>query len=175
MDALYETIMLSNVLEDDERFCKIIDDAIRSGAVISYADCPRESYKEREIRLRRARKQANKEARDAERYAKEIGVHDKLFGDNKGKGKGKGKGKDNSEDGLAALILKRQQDRSGDNFLDRIAEKYGATGGTGKKGKKRATPDEPPEEMFAATGARYKANTADEGNSRLKRSKKAKH
>jgi DnaJ family protein C protein 9 len=84
-------------------------------------------------------------------------VHDKLFGGDKKSKKKKGKG--NSEDDLAALIQKRQQDRS-ESFLDHLAEKYGAkeSKGKGKKGKKRPVEDEPPEEAFQAAASRLKGS-----------------
>ncbi|KAF5672921.1 hypothetical protein FCIRC_8205 [Fusarium circinatum] len=148
MDALYERVILSDVLEDDERFREIIDTAIKSKKVPSFPAYTKETKKKREGRV----KQARAEATEAEDYAKELGVHDKLFGGDK-KGKKK-KGKGNSEDDLAALIQKRQQDRS-ESFLDHLAEKYGAkeSKGKGKKGKKRPFEDEPSEEAFQAAAS----------------------
>ncbi|KAG4270700.1 DnaJ like subfamily C member 9 [Fusarium proliferatum] len=153
MDALYETVILSDILEDDERFRKIIDTAIESKKVSSFPAYTKETKKKREGRV----KQARAEATEAEDYAKELGVHDKLFGGDK-KGKKK-KGKGSSEDDLAALIQKRQQDRS-ESFLDHLAEKYGAkeSKGKGKKGKKRPVEDEPSEEAFQAAASRLKGS-----------------
>lgn len=159
MEALYERVILSDVLQDDDRFREIIDNAIEEEDVPSFPAYSKETKKSREARLRRARAGAKKEEKEAEEYAKEIGVHDKLFGSKTTKSK---KGKNSSEDALAALIQKRQQERSGNDFLDRIAEKYGATSQDKKKSKKRASPpDEPPEELFQAAEARYKANKAN--------------
>ncbi|KAF4952881.1 hypothetical protein FGADI_6376 [Fusarium gaditjirri] len=150
MDALYERVILSDVLEDDERFREIIDTAIKSKKVPSFPAYTKESKKKREGRA----KQARAEATEAEDYAKELGVHDKLFGGDKKSKKKKGKG--NSEDDLAALIQKRQQDRS-ESFLDHLAEKYGAKENKGKgKGKKRPVEDEPSEEAFQAAASRLK-------------------
>ncbi|KAI5464620.1 DnaJ domain-containing protein [Mariannaea sp. PMI_226] len=149
MDLIYEHVMLSNVLEDDERFRKIIDEAIASKDVPNFPSYARESRAKRAARA----KKAKAEAAEAEDYAKELGVHDKLFGDKKKKGK---KGKQDSEDSLAALIKKRQQDRSADNFLDHLAEKYNAKDTTGKKRKKRGVEEEPSEEAFQAAAARLK-------------------
>lgn len=154
MDQVYERVMLSDVVEDDERFRKIIDEAIETGDVPSFA-----AYKKENKRKRAARAKAAKaEEQEAEEMAKELGVHDKIFG---GKAKGK-KGKGNSEDDLLALIQKRQQDRA-EGFLDHLAEKYGAKAKTssGKKGKKRAAEEdedeeEPSEEAFQAAAARLK-------------------
>ncbi|KAL7924638.1 DnaJ domain-containing protein [Trichoderma austrokoningii] len=152
MDQVYERVMLSDVLEDDERFRKIIDEAIETGDVPSFA-----AYKKENKRKRAARaKAARAEEQEAEEMAKELGVHDKIFG---GKAKGK-KGKGSSEDDLLALIQKRQKDRA-EGFLDHLAEKYGAKakGSAGKKGNKRAIEEdeeEPSEEAFQAAAARLK-------------------
>ena len=155
MDQLYETVMLSNVMEDDERFRKIIDEAIESEDVPSFPAYTKESKKKRQARVRKAQE----EAHEAEDYARELGLHDKLFGNKK---KAKGKKGGSSEDDLAALISKRQQDRSTD-FLDRLAEKYGASEGKGKKSKKRAAEDEPSEEAFQAAAARLKSGKKSRG------------
>ncbi|EON99835.1 hypothetical protein UCRPA7_4702 [Phaeoacremonium minimum UCRPA7] len=163
MDAIYESVMLSNVLEDDERFRAIIDDAIESGDVPAFTKYTKESKKSRQARI----KAAQAEAGEAEEYAKELGVHDKLFGEKKSKGKGK-----SAEDGLAALIRKRQEDR-GSSFLDALAEKYGATP-KGKKGKKRAVEDEEPdEEAFQAAAARLNKKKSSEPASSKSGTKKA--
>ncbi|KAM0542459.1 hypothetical protein ACHAPJ_012769 [Fusarium lateritium] len=150
MDELYERVILSDVLEDDERFREIINKAIKSKQVPSFPAYTKETKKKREGRIKKARA----EATEAEDYAKELGVHDKLFGDKKGKKK---KGKGNSEDDLAALIQKRQQDRS-ESFLDHLAEKYGAKESKPKKGKKRAVEEEPSEEAFQAAASRLKSS-----------------
>ncbi|KAI0009227.1 hypothetical protein F4779DRAFT_627926 [Xylariaceae sp. FL0662B] len=147
MDRIYETVMLSNVLEDDERFRKIIDDAIASKDVPAFKAYTKESKKSKEARVKAARG----EAAEAEEYAKELGVHDKLFGNKKKDAKGK---KGSSEDDLAALIQRNQQGRS--NFLDNLAAKYGANSGSknSKKGKKRhIEEEEPSEEAFQAAAA----------------------
>ncbi|KAI5865938.1 DnaJ domain-containing protein [Durotheca rogersii] len=148
MDRIYGTVMLSDVQEDDERFRSIIDDAIAKNEVPAFKSYTHESKKSREGRV----KKAQKESVEAEEHAKELGIHDKLFG-NKTKKDGKGK-KGSSEDDLAALIRSRQRDR--EDMLDNLAAKYGATTST-KKGKKRASPsEEPSEEAFQAAAARLK-------------------
>ncbi|KAI8635583.1 hypothetical protein F5Y19DRAFT_461180 [Xylariaceae sp. FL1651] len=125
MDAIYETVMLSDVLKDDERFRKIIDDAIASKDVPAFKAYTKESKKARQARI----KAAKDEGAEAEEYAKELGIHDKIFGNKKSKKKG------SSEDELAALIRGNQQSR--ESFLDNLASKYGAAPKTAKKGKKR--------------------------------------
>lgn len=157
MDGIYERVILSDVLQDDERIREVIDKAIEDEDVPEFTTYSKETKRKREARLRKARLEGQKEEREAVEYAKELGVHDKLFGSKASKGGKASKAKGGSEDALAALIQKRQQDRSGDNFLDRIAEKYGASS-KGKKGKKRSSrPDEPPEELFQAAKAQHEA------------------
>lgn len=150
MDYVYENVMLSDVLEDDERFREIIEEAIENREVPSFRAFTKESKKRREARVKKAQAEAN----EAENYAKELGVHDKLFQNKKTNKKGKG----NSEDSLAALISKRQEDRRANNFLDQLAEKYGAKESKGKKGKKRAVEEEPSEEAFQAAAAKLKSS-----------------
>ncbi|KAK8120656.1 hypothetical protein PG999_004776 [Apiospora kogelbergensis] len=163
MDAVYETVILSDVLEDDARFRAIIDEAIKTKDVAAFKAYTKETKKSKEARI----KAAKGEAAEAEEYAKELGVHDKLFGVGKGSGstakKGKkGAKKDASEDALAALIRKNQQSREErqDNFFAGLEAKYA---GGSKKGKKRTHEeeiDEPSEEAFAAMGARLKKSKA---------------
>ena len=93
------------------------------------------------------KKQFEKEAKEAEEMAKELGVWDEFYGSGKvgaRKGKGKQKEKNDADEedvsGLQALILQRQKARNG--FLDNLAAKYmdmdeGETSKNGAKGKKR--------------------------------------
>ncbi|KAI1422492.1 hypothetical protein F5Y12DRAFT_786760 [Xylaria sp. FL1777] len=146
MDAIYETIMLSDVLKDDERFRKVIDAAIASEDVPAFKAYVKESKKSRQARI----KAAKGEATEAEDYAKELGIHDKLFGDKKEKKK-----KGSSEDELAALIRRNQKGR--ESFLDNLEAKYSAAPAAGKKGKKRRVEEsEPTEEEFQAAATRLK-------------------
>lgn len=148
MDALFEHVILSSVVEDEERFREIIDQAIADEDVPAFKAYTKEPKLKRAARLKRARS----EAAEAEDYAKELGVHDQIFGDKKG---GKKKGKAGSEDALAALIQKRQQDRS-ESFFDHLEAKYAAPS-KGKKGKKRVVDEEEPsEEAFQAAAAKLK-------------------
>ncbi|CAK7565507.1 MAG: hypothetical protein SEPTF4163_003424 [Sporothrix epigloea] len=170
LDGVYESVMLSNVLVDDERFRGIIDAAIEAGDVRPFRKYTNESTAAKKLRLNAAKS----ESREAEEYAKELGVHDKLFGKKgdaqegestsakSGKAevkKGKKSKVDDSQAGLAALIQKRQQDRSA-AFLDNLAAKYGATAQKKKGSKKRQAvgededENEPSEEAFQAAAAR---------------------
>ncbi len=157
MDGIYESVMLSDVVQDDKRFRAIIDAAIADGDVPAFDAYTKESKKARQKRL----KAAGREAKEAEERARELGVYDKLFGGGdgadggtKGKGKGKGKGKPaGSEDALAAIIQKRQGSRMSDFFAGMA--KYEAETGPGKR-KKRAAEEEPPSEAFQAAAAKLK-------------------
>lgn len=143
MDALYEEIMCSNVLEDDERFRRIIDQAIEDGEVDQYKKYAKETTAKKKKRVQTAKA----EEAEAMELAEKLGVKDQLFGNGtKGAG-GKGarsgkKSKRDGEDTLKALIQQRQKDRA-ENFLDSLETKYG---GGGKSKRKMA--EEPPEEAF---------------------------
>lgn len=158
MEYVYEQIMLSDPLNDEERFRKMIDEEIDAGRVEGYAKYKRESKKARERRM----KAAKREREEAEEYAKELGVHDKLFGNGEANGQSpKKKVKKGKEDvsGLAALIQQRNKERSKDFFAD-LEAKYAP-----KKGKKRKSAvdeevDEPPEEAFERTAKRTKKSKA---------------
>jgi DnaJ family protein C protein 9 len=164
---IYGTVMLSDPLEDEDRFRVIIDEAIEKGDVKAHKAYTDESEKAKEKRMKSARR----EAKEAEEHAKKSGVHDKLFGKKDGKG-------GNSEDALAALIQKRQAGRS--SFLDNLEAKYAAQEkkSKGKKGKKRGSEDAeddeggmPSEEAFQAAAARLKSGTAENG----RKTKRTKH
>lgn len=132
MDYVFECVILSDMAEDWDRFTKIIDDAIENGECPNFRRYSTQTKRERMAKVRKARQMKEAEAKEAENYAKEMGIHDEIFGD-----KGQ-KDKAEPEDGLAALIRKRQHDRASasDAFLDGLAEKYGAAAKT-KKSKKR--------------------------------------
>lgn len=158
LDKILPTIMCSTV-EDEERFVKLIDEAITSGELKS---TPAWKKSSKDLKAREKRKtKASKEAKEAEEYAKELGVHDKLYGDGvKGKGKGKGRAKGgaggNDEDALRALIQGNQAKRM-DAMVASLEEKYG--GGASKKGgkaKKRASTGGDDDDEQASSGKRQK-------------------
>ncbi|KAI0477772.1 DnaJ domain-containing protein [Xylariaceae sp. FL0804] len=150
MDRIYQTVMLSDVLEDDERFRKIIDEAIAREDVPSFKAYTHESQKSKDARIRMAKR----EGTEAEDYAKKLGVHDKLFG---------GK-KESSEDDLAALIRRNQQGRQQGqgSFLDNLAAKYGAKSTSKPRKKRSADEAEPSEEAFQAAASRLKKSKKHE-------------
>lgn len=172
MDRLYQDIMLSDVLEDDDRFRAIIDKAIADEEVEAHRKYTHESEKSRKARLTTARKRREKEAKEAEKASQELADSKKAPSSKAGK-KGEGDLSD-----LAALIQQRQKGRA-EGFFDHLEAKYAAPPAKGKKGAKRAAAadlDEPSEEAFAKNRKASKAGgevDATDGARRSKRSKKA--
>jgi len=131
--------------KDEGRFIKSINSLIDSNTLQSTPTWKKTSTDDKASK-KRAEK-ASKSAQEAESHAKELGIWDEMFGTGK-KGKRKSDAKDDGgEDGLAALILRRQKDREGG--LDRLAEKYRkieeeerAKRVKGKKGKGKVQKDE---------------------------------
>jgi DnaJ family protein C protein 9 len=71
--------MVSSVLDDEDRFRIMIQQAIDAGEVESYRAFTKESAKSKKAR----RDLAESEKKEAEEYAKELGVWDVLFGEKK--------------------------------------------------------------------------------------------
>ncbi|OSD01576.1 DnaJ-domain-containing protein, partial [Trametes coccinea BRFM310] len=155
--------------EDEARFIVIITDLIKKGELPSLPKWE-SSTKDEKAKLVR-KKQAQKEAKEAEALAKELGVWDEFYGSGKlgarkTKGKGKGKqqaaGEEEEEDtsALQALILKKRKNM--DSFFDSLAAKYmdaEPESKAGKKGKKRgkaAEEEENEEEVTASPRKRAK-------------------
>ena len=134
--------------DDEARFVVAISDLIAKGELSATATWNKSSKDEKAKLVRK--KQADKEAKEAEELAKELGVWDEFYGNGKagprkGKGKGKGKGKKAEGEGegegeeedhsaLQALILKKRQNAGA--FLDNLAAKY-ADPKPGAKGKRK--------------------------------------
>ncbi|CAK1364992.1 unnamed protein product [Cercospora beticola] len=159
MQKIYQTVMLSDMTEDEDRFRAIIDEAIETGEVEGYEKYLGETEKRREKRIAQARKNKESEAGEAKAAEEEI----------KNKKKGKGKKENGSGGGLgdlAALIQQRQKGRE-QNFFDHLEEKYAPKG---KKGKSSAM-DEPLEEAFAAN--RKKADTVEGARKKAKTKKRS--
>jgi DnaJ homolog subfamily C member 9 len=153
MTKLYETVILSNVLEDDDRFRQVIDDAIVAGTVPAFTAYTKETKKSKQKRV----KDAQAEANEAEEYAKELGVHDKLFNKTK-------KGKKEAESDLAALIQRNQQNRAS-TLIDQLEQKYGAkpksTAGK-KRSKAEMHEDDIPDYEFEAVQAKMLKKAKDQ-------------
>ena len=167
LDAILASVMVSTV-EDEDRFVDLINQAIASGTVKSTSEWKKHLKDTKGKGKERRRKKADKEAKEAEELAKELGVHDKLFassgngngagattsqGAKKGKGKGKaggrggggGGGEAHAEDGEAALraLIQGNQAKRMNSLVDSLEAKYAAIEANKKsskqKGKKRAS------------------------------------
>lgn len=126
--------------DDEARFIVLITDLIAKGE-LPHLPAWETSVKDEKSRLVR-KKQGEKEAKEAEKLAKELGVWDEFYGSGKAgarKGKGNGKKEDPEEEdhsALQALILKKRKNMDG--FFDSLASKYAEPEPKGKgKGKKR--------------------------------------
>ena len=141
IDYVFRQVMLSNPLDDEERFREYIDAAIEAGEVEGY-----QAYTKEKVKKKNARHQlAAREGKEAKEHAKKIGVYDSLFGNGEGKA-----GKNGSDKGLADLIQQRQKARAG-TFLDDLEAKYaggGQKGGRRQNGGTKRKLEEPPEELF---------------------------
>jgi DnaJ homolog subfamily C member 9 len=131
--------------EDEARFIITISDLIQKGELKSLRAWEKSSKDEKAKLVRK--KQGKKEAVEAEKLAKELGVWDEFYGSGKvGNRKGKGKGNTEQQDeeegdvsALQALILKKRE-KSMDGFFDSLAAKYGNSETSSKSkrsGKKR--------------------------------------
>ena len=128
-----------STFDDEARFIVAISDLIKKGELPVLSQWE-PSTKDEKAKLVR-KKQADKEAKEAEELAKELGVHDEFFGSGKkgarkAKGKGKAKQPDEEEDtsALQALILKKR--KNAESLFDNIAAKYAQAEPTAKGGKK---------------------------------------
>lgn len=175
MSKVYEEVMLSNPLEDETRFREIIDGAIKDGEVEGHFAYVNETKKNKDARMKKARREAD----EAEAAAKANAKYQSIFGGD-GKGGRHIKGgaavvagavnSNNEQSGnkkkvrkadyegngdisdLAAMIQSRNKARSAE-FFDKMEAKYtGAS--TAGKGNKRKAEEEPDEEAFEKTRAR---------------------
>jgi DnaJ family protein C protein 9 len=142
-----------STIDDEPRFIVLISDLITKGTLPALPAWE-SSVKDEKSRLVR-KKQGQKEAKEAEALAKELGVWDEFYGsgktgERKGKGKGNGKGKKDDEEedhsALQALMLKRKK-QNVEGFLDNLAAKYTEPEPKGGKGKRRAKAGEGSEEV----------------------------
>ncbi|KAF1845220.1 DnaJ-domain-containing protein [Cucurbitaria berberidis CBS 394.84] len=155
--AIYELVMLSDILLDDDRFRQIIDEEIAKGTIEVYPTYARETDETRQS----AKDAEQKRREDYDRRQGKKGEVEQTTGKPKAKSKKKGAG-DMAD--LAALIQQRQKSRAG-NFFDNLEAKYTST----SRGSKRSTPmEEPPEEAFQATAARKKQKQSGRSKKKAK-------
>jgi DnaJ homolog subfamily C member 9 len=142
------TYIAHSTHDDEARFIIAVSDMITRGDLPTFSTWEA-GTKDEKARLVR-KKQGEKEAKEAEKLAKELGVWDEFYGTGKtGQRKSKGKEKQAQVNGvpededdhstLQALILKKRQ-KNMDGFFDSLAAKYTDTesGKSRTKGKKRA-------------------------------------
>lgn len=155
---IYDNVMLSDILEDDDRFRKILDEEIENDNIEVFP-----AYRKETDATREKAKAIERKRRDD--FDKKHGTDaaDKAKAKQKGK---KGGASDMSD--LAALIQQRQKARNG-NFFESLEAKYAPK----SRGKKRATPmdeDEPSEEAFQAARAKLdKSKTQKNGRATKKK------
>ena len=138
MKKVYEGVMMSNPLDDEERLRGYIDGAIERGEVEAYDAYINESEKSKKRRMDTARR----EAKEAGEMAQEL----------EKKSRKKQKGSDGAVSGdLAALIQQRQQGRA-NTFLDDLEAKYAPKAKPKKRTRRQEV--EPPEEAFQRNAAK---------------------
>ncbi|ODV88374.1 hypothetical protein CANCADRAFT_32992 [Tortispora caseinolytica NRRL Y-17796] len=110
MDFVFENVLHSDILDDYDRFCEMIDGAIAAEEVLAYDLYLNESKKTKKSRKKKAQKEAN----EAKILAKELGID-----------------KAKTEDNLRSIIMKRQANRF-DSLISKLESKYSGV-------KKRST------------------------------------
>ena len=139
---VYGHVMLSDILEDDDRFRDIINKAIEEDEVESFPAYEKETDESREKAKEQERKRRAK-------FDEKVAAKESAKGKSKGK-TGKAAASDSLAD-LAALIQNRQRARAGNLFAG-LEERYAQ-----QSGRKRGAPsDGPPEEAFAKNAKKLK-------------------
>jgi len=140
------TYMPHSTHEDEPRFITLITDLIKKKN-LSATPTWLSSSKDEKAKLVR-KKVSEKEAKEAEGLAKELGVWDEFYGGGQAKERQKGKGRntevelETDDSVLRALILKKKEKNMGE-FFETLAAKYSEPSSR-TKGKKRNldVPDE---------------------------------
>ncbi|KAK9464613.1 DnaJ domain-containing protein [Lipomyces arxii] len=129
MGFIFENVIHSDIIEDEERFRHMIKGAIESGEVKAYRKFTLETAASKSSR----KTKAMKEAAEAEDLANKLNLNEKFIS--------------SSESSLAILIRNRNASRM-DNMISNLDAKYGA----GANGKKRSVPPPTSEEFEATQG-----------------------
>jgi len=174
LEVILTSIMCSTN-DDEERFIELINSGISSKELKATTKWKKQS---KDVGAKEdRRKKANKEAKEAEEYAKELGIHDKLFGGGeKGgsgakKGKGKAKGGDDDDEAALKALIQGNRDKRMNSLMDSLEAKYGESkkrggggggenGGAGSKKQRKQKEEEPSEEEFARIQAELDAKRA---------------
>lgn len=153
MNGIFNIVMMSDVLDDEDRFRVIIDDAIARGEVEPYDAYVKETAKSRELR----RTRAERERKAAEKEAKKRGIHDKVFGEDQAGNRGQKRKAEPDMQELEAMLVNRVKSRAS-TFLEKLENleaKYTSKSKSGKSRKSKKH-EEPPEEAFQQAAARMK-------------------
>lgn len=108
LERIFASVPCANILEDEQRYIDMIDHAIGAGELERTRAWERVHTPKGLSARKELRRQAKREATEAEEYAKELGVYDQLFGkqgqretastdEKETKGKGTEKGKEKSK------------------------------------------------------------------------------
>lgn len=161
-DASIEQIMEQiphSTQEDEDRFVRLINSFIKDGSLPS-SKAWQKSIKDEKARVQR-KKRSEKEAKEAEELAKDVGLWDDFYGDGKKpngdvdakrSGSSGGQAEEDDYSALQAVILKKKAKTN--TFFDDLAAKYGEPKSsrtrTGKK--KRSSKDKDTEGDEAVEG-----------------------
>jgi DnaJ family protein C protein 9 len=107
MDVIFENVIHTDVIEDEDRIRAIIQTALDEKKVKPYGQFVKESEKSKKKR----RKAAEKEAKEAEEMAEKLGL-------NKARGKGK------SDEDALALMIKQRGEKRFNSLIDTLEAKY---------------------------------------------------
>ncbi|KAF2651328.1 DnaJ-domain-containing protein [Lophiostoma macrostomum CBS 122681] len=143
LDAIYESVMLSDILEDDDRFRSILAEEIEKGNLESLP-----AYERSNTEAAREKSKAAERKR-REKFHKKHGTPAEAAKKAKAE-QGRKKQQPSSMGDLAAIIQSRQRARGNiDTLADHIAAKYASKPGSKKRAS--ALDDMPSEEAFQAT------------------------
>ncbi|KAJ3525172.1 hypothetical protein NMY22_g10686 [Coprinellus aureogranulatus] len=146
--------------EDEARFVIIISSLIAKNELKTTATWEK-GLKDEKAKLAR-KKAGEKEAKEAEELAKELGVWDEFYGTGRPSERKKSKGKETESAGgegdedfsaLQALIMKKRQKNAND-LVDSLVAKYAPKSKAKAKGKKRAREDDDEEEIQTSKKSR---------------------
>lgn len=130
LDVIFERVMVSSVLDDEDRFRTMIQEAIDADEVKAYKAFTKETARSKKQR----RQKAEGEKKEAEEYAKELGVWDVLFGEKKQR-------KADKEAALADAEMQQADEEDGEE--EELASKSTAKSNGRGKGKGRTTNPKP--------------------------------
>ena len=131
LSDIFASVPCSNILEDEERFISIVNEAIDQKELSRTKAWDTVSRPEGEAMRDKLKARARAEAREAEAYAKELGVYDELFGEKREEPRKKRKSeaqaieKDDDDvdlDALRAAMRKKATDRESafDSMISRM-------------------------------------------------------